>query len=411
VIKPQLKAIYRTLQRLAIEYIQDELPDGFGVIKVVQHVSPACRVAKLKVSDSLAAGQILRQIDDSDVRGFRHASNLKIPLLLITVVAIPVIAGLLNDATGDITLNSILPSAFSMIILSHVLLWQISPLALIMPYVALVLILLTGGILYERAEQRMQRMRAQAEARVGMKSLAGWQRRYRTTFNPQMTNVESFYLYICVQATQHWNMGLNFLAASVYYVGRLGELADKFIYRFKSRVPERARERMWCTKNMPDYLHGRVIARNKLASTSNMLSTERIEAPELPERIMRMTADVAALWAEQGSPAPPKTADTTCSGGSRSYVRSLLSGEDWELLAPVPMTEEQAGASTGHVLLRAAGIEEAAVCGPVVVRFKEKYGFCATIDGAVRKVLRSFQQQLLSGNSRGVLCFFVSKPY
>eukprot|EP01032_Pedospumella_encystans_P039277 gene39277-biopygen30662 len=118
-IKPQLVAIYRTLQRLAIAYVQDELRDPAGVIKVVQHVSPACRVAAMQVSDNLAAGQILRHIDDHDIRNFRRAGIIQVPVLFLSIVAIPVVFNVLSEASGEIALDTVLPSAFSMFVVVH----------------------------------------------------------------------------------------------------------------------------------------------------------------------------------------------------------------------------------------------------------------------------------------------------
>ncbi|KAJ1428261.1 hypothetical protein B484DRAFT_69627 [Ochromonadaceae sp. CCMP2298] len=102
-IKPQLKYIYRVLNKVAISYAQDELGESGGggggnsdaggvggsglaplsvsppaptsapapvhspTVRVVQHTSPACRAARLRVSAHLATGNILRHVDDVDV--------------------------------------------------------------------------------------------------------------------------------------------------------------------------------------------------------------------------------------------------------------------------------------------------------------------------------------------------------
>jgi hypothetical protein len=91
-VKPQLNAIYRLLQRRAIEYVQDVLPPVGA--SVVQHFSPACRVCKLKIAEHLAAATILRTIDDVDAHEAKQAHTSHIPSLALLVVGIPVIVGM-----------------------------------------------------------------------------------------------------------------------------------------------------------------------------------------------------------------------------------------------------------------------------------------------------------------------------
>jgi len=213
-----------------------------------------------------------------------------------------------------------------------------------------------------------------------------------------MTYSESFVLYVKTHAKRSWNFVVDSSAAVVYYLNRTGELSENVMNTINPTSAKSISKRSWQAMNMPDFLHGRVIAAQKYTSVLNMLSNERIESPELPERVMRMTADVASLWAAQGSPAPPQTPDNSCSGGSQSYVRTLLTGEDWTLLAPAAMSAQQAEAPPGEVLEETEH-SQAYIGSPVAARFKEKYGFRPTLDAAVCKVLRSFQEQLRSGEA------------
>jgi hypothetical protein len=401
-IKPQLSAIYRTLQRLAIEYVQDELPDSFGVIKVVQHVSPACRVAKLKVSDNLAAGQILRQIDDRDISNFRQASHLKLPVVLFTVVAIPVLVGFLNDSAGDITLDTVLPSAFSMLILAHCLLWQMSPLIVVLPYAALLVIFLSYGYVFRKVKKRVGEVRAQSEANRGMKSLAGWHVRHHKIFDEKLTYAESFGLYVTGTSRRYWKCGVDALATVVYYMGRRKELRMKIAAFFHSFHPKRHSKRQWQVMNMPDFLHGRVV-NPKFAKIIEDMSAAPPVLPELPSRIDRMTKDVAARWDIQRGHTLAGGLNTSTGknseNASHGYLQRLLCSDQWALLAPQPMTAEESEAQVGHLFAQRQGadLNGAGNNNEVASRFREKFGFCRKLGKAIRRTMKSYQDQMNAG--------------
>ena len=136
-IDPQLRYIYRVLNRVAVSYTQDELENNLGEIKVVQHLSGACRVSRMKIGLDLSAAKILRHMDDVDIEVCRLNRDVGMSTLAVVIVSIPVYVGALDFILGEIALDSALPAMFSMFLLGNYFLLTLGVIALVIPYLLL----------------------------------------------------------------------------------------------------------------------------------------------------------------------------------------------------------------------------------------------------------------------------------
>ncbi len=151
---------------------------------------------------------------------------------------------------------------------------------------------------------------------------------------------------------------------------------------------------------MPRFLHGEVITTNQYASTMNALRAEETLVAELPTRIARLCTDVASRWAvaEGAAEATHAVTTQTCQYTPRKYLQSLLSGEGATTLTPAELTETQAKAPVGEILERVNhSNKQAPAAGLVAVQFREKFGFCITLNSAVRKAILSYERQTGEG--------------
>jgi hypothetical protein len=136
-IDPQLRYVYRVLNRVAVSYTQDELDNNLSEIKIVQHFSGACRVARTRVAENLSTAKILRHIDDVDIEVCRLNGDVGMAILAVIVVSIPVAVGMLDFILGEIALDSALPAMFSMFLLGNYFIIQFGAIALAIPYIVL----------------------------------------------------------------------------------------------------------------------------------------------------------------------------------------------------------------------------------------------------------------------------------
>ena len=390
-IKPQLTAIYNTLQRLAIEYVQDELPDAFGVIRVVQHVSPACRVAKLKISDSLAAGQILRHIDDRDISNFRVASSLKLPLMFFMVVAIPVIIGLVNEAAGDIMLDTVLPSAFSMLIVAHYFLWMISPLLVIVPYALIIAVIVMRGYIFDQASRRVQQMRTRLQGRKELRAVAGWHVRSGLAFHPDESFLQSAQRYLGDLPMRYQTWWLDAAAVVTHYLCRWMEIPGA-VHRLLFTSP--AKDSLilqWRNINMPANLQG-LVARERDILQAQEKCAIRGSAPNFPAEIQALVKNVRDYWDLEAD----DTGSTTLfsDGSSVGYLPSVLS-----LSTPKAAPKlEEAEVEFGTVLsVGWQSYNRVPINSPLARAFREKFDYCATSKRALTRVISSYREQMLAG--------------
>jgi len=396
-IKPQLAAIYRTLQRLAIEYVQDELPDAFGVIKVVQHVSPACRVAKLKVSENLAAGQILRHIDDRDIRNFRHASKLSLPVLLLTVVAIPVLIGLASESAGEIGLDTVLPSVFSMLVVAHYMLWQISPVIVILPYSVLLVLLVTRPLALNKARKRMESMHQQREVRGEVWTLASWQRRTRNAHQREVASTASIVLIVRTLAHTTVASCADLCATVVFYsqYNELGALIGRAFFRtnLQSRHGE-----VWAKINLPAGLHGQRIS-PAAALQMETFSSESVTvtAAHVPSAIRAMHIDVRAQW-DMSTPAEGSP-ETSCAG----YLLNVLTCDYLSPTHPAQLPPHQADTDFGYVVSR--GVPPSApLFSAVATQFRDVFEHSTRPKPAITRTFASYRKQVLAGLNFCCVC-------
>lgn len=72
--RSQLSAIHRTLVRVSMEFV-DKSHVWISPLRIVQHLSPACRAARSPEAFMLPASFVLRNMDDIDQLNCQHGAN------------------------------------------------------------------------------------------------------------------------------------------------------------------------------------------------------------------------------------------------------------------------------------------------------------------------------------------------
>jgi hypothetical protein len=247
-IKPQLRYMHRVLHIIAMNYVQDKLPDNYEEIKVVQHFSPACRAARLHVAADLAAGEILRALDDKDANDCNRGSDLGLSTIAIMFVAIPIIIGVLTETGGEIALDTALPSFLSMFILANYLMYQASILLLILPYVSIIGFIVIRRYFFTPALQRVRKVRAEKirrNATFSRSDLQGWNVALRST---PITDI----------LWQKFSTSMiNYAAFTIYYLGII-RIVRKKIDEYMNNAEEEAVQAQWKIMNLPLQMQGRI---------------------------------------------------------------------------------------------------------------------------------------------------------
>ena len=380
-IKPQLVAIYRTLQRLAIAFVQDELRNPAGVIKVVQHVSPACRVAAMQVSDNLAAGQILRHIDDHDIQNFRRAGIIQVPVLFLSIVAIPVVFNVLSEASGEIALDTVLPSAFSMFVVVHYMAWYVSPILVILPYVVFVLYLLSRDKVYQTAKQRVHAR--EERQRVKKSSVEHWRER-----RGRLTAIDGDPI---PRTTTRQNMASWCLDMLARVTMLLGCVTRRGLRSLTLSTKRSRKSVLWQKFNYPQPLQGQV--------STPSTSTPTIETlPVLPACIQALVRDVKQAWSPRRSIVVAVDAVDT----EKNYLCGLLNAACMPALQPAPLSTSERAVAVGtklHVAVHPPATLTRAN-SRAVTQFHAEHT-ALTAKRAIVRVISSYRDQMLDGK----LCY------
>ena len=91
-VRPQLRVIRQVINDIAMTLLQ-EGEDPRGEVSVVQHLSPACRAARMSDISDLPAAAILRRVNDHHVQRCRVERNRFRGVLMFICVAVPAIVG------------------------------------------------------------------------------------------------------------------------------------------------------------------------------------------------------------------------------------------------------------------------------------------------------------------------------
>lgn len=150
-VRKQVATIYHVLNDAANREADDHDP-----LRLVQHLSPACRASRNIICKDLGAARILRSINDVDVARCRKGKNEKYGLIFLFII-IPSILALISLLVADKTLDAILPMVLTGFLLANQIALDISIYLLIGFYGFIVLLLLWKLGVIDTAAQQMRR--------------------------------------------------------------------------------------------------------------------------------------------------------------------------------------------------------------------------------------------------------------
>jgi len=171
-IKPQLRTIYRVLNRIAMhrqmeisddagsaqkkekEEEGEEVVDALDVdvdlavdeveaeesdhqepsLRAVQHFSGACRAAKMPSLWHLPAAELLRALGDSDAELCKRDRSIAITTIGALIISIPMIIAFVSEMTGDVVLQAILPLGLAAFLLANWNLFLAISWFIVIPY-------------------------------------------------------------------------------------------------------------------------------------------------------------------------------------------------------------------------------------------------------------------------------------
>ena len=135
-IRPQLKYIHQVLTNVAIGLTQNAaIFTATNEFSAFQHLSPACRAARMKVSENLFSAQILRRIRDVDVKTCRTNNDLGLAILVLILLSLPLLLSLTSEVAGESVFSTFVGILCDSFILLNQFLLSISVFVLLAPYV------------------------------------------------------------------------------------------------------------------------------------------------------------------------------------------------------------------------------------------------------------------------------------
>ena len=122
---PHLKAIYHALRRVAIAMhsLKENEALSLDPLRVVQHLSASCRVARKKQISKLPAAKLLRCLDDLDILNCKHGNfRAQMGIFTTAMLFVPVIAMRFGDNIADSLFETVFPAIVTSVFVSFCLL-------------------------------------------------------------------------------------------------------------------------------------------------------------------------------------------------------------------------------------------------------------------------------------------------
>jgi hypothetical protein len=154
-------------------------------IRVVQHLSAACRCARMKEVSDLPVAKLLMHLDDYDLEMCREMRNASLGFVAFVIAAIPASLAFTYDPIRNATIEIILPSMWNAFLAINSILLSVSPVVLAIPY-----IIIFASFVYIKFIRKPARRRHIKKAWVtGLESstLAGWMQVRVTGKNKKFT--------------------------------------------------------------------------------------------------------------------------------------------------------------------------------------------------------------------------------
>ena len=147
-LRPQLRQIYKTLHVVLSEKMDalNTSRDSGEMIRVVQHLSAACRVSHIPSLRHLPACQLLSKVNDRDVQLCRESRASELGWFAKFMVAVPTVLAMMHESIQESILDVIIPTMWCCFLIANVFLWNLhpffGPLLMCLPYLLAILVLL-----------------------------------------------------------------------------------------------------------------------------------------------------------------------------------------------------------------------------------------------------------------------------
>ena len=145
-LRPQLRQIYNILYVVLREKMDtaNSTRDAEVMIRIVQHMSAACRVAHIPSIRHLPSVQLLSKINDHDVKMCRASRKSELGWFVKFLVAVPTVLAMMHESIQESILDVIIPTLWCCFLIANVFLWSIhpvfGPLLMCIPYVMIILV-------------------------------------------------------------------------------------------------------------------------------------------------------------------------------------------------------------------------------------------------------------------------------
>lgn len=162
VMQPQLRHIYHTLQKIAVDKLSDDYVPH-GDIRISQHFSATCRAARDEQLVNLPSSKLLTRIDDDEVDQCRGVRRAKVSLLSFVAIGLPTLFGFFGNNVQDFVFDVLVAMIWGCFLLFNDLLIKISIYLLIAVYACLVMLIVYFRVVI--IPQRRDRRRRQSAAK------------------------------------------------------------------------------------------------------------------------------------------------------------------------------------------------------------------------------------------------------
>lgn len=153
-LRPQLKQIYNTLKNIILAKMDGDYYVE-GTIRVVQHLSGACRAARHYSNYHLPAAQLLMRIDDNDAALCRESRDTKLGWFISAFLLIPTALAMTHESIQEAFSEIVIPTIWCVFVLTNNYMLQVSVYFMMSPYIAITLYLLYR-YLYLLPQRRLQ---------------------------------------------------------------------------------------------------------------------------------------------------------------------------------------------------------------------------------------------------------------
>ena len=205
-VRPQLRQIFSVLKHFSLSRLDnyfhsnsilgnnDEQDHIYTDVRVVQHLSAACRAARTNGASQLPSSKLLMQLGDYEIAMCREMRFSALNFMIVFIIGVPALIAFTNEQIQNMFVDLMIPAAWNAFLLVNILMLAISPGLLVAVYLVICAFILYKFYLLRRVRKKY--LNSTSTRHQGLRGWRGPKKKSLLTKDSLLHTMDSIVLFL-----------------------------------------------------------------------------------------------------------------------------------------------------------------------------------------------------------------------